>query len=171
MRTPILPCLAAAAIIAVTPAAAQTGSRPTREFVQAAGQSDQFEILESRTVLTQSTDPQVRAFAEQMIRDHEETGRTLRQATTSSGLEPPPMGLGDDQARLLSELQSLRGREFDRAYARHQALAHRSALVVEQGYAASGDVPAVRQAAASAVQMISAHLAAADQLHARLGGP
>ena len=53
---------------------------------------------------------------------------------------------------------------------KHQVLAHRSALTVEQGYAQSGDTPAVRQAAAAAVPVITAHLAMAEQLMATLGG-
>ena len=172
MRMLMISCLAAATVVAATPAVSQSaGSRPTREFVQAAGQSDQFEILEGRVALIESANPQVRAFAEQMIQDHSGTTLKLRQATASSGLEPPPMGLGDDQVRLLGALQSLHGTDFDRVYTRHQALAHRSALTVQQGYASTGDVPAVRQAAASAVPMISAHLATAEELMARLGGP
>ena len=66
----------------------------------------------------------------------------------------------------LAALQGLRGREFDRAYWRHQALSHRSALVTEQGYAQSGDTPAVRQAAVAAVPLIQAHLAMAERMSA-----
>ena len=153
---------------ALSPAVAQDpGSRPTREFVQAAGQSDQFEILEGETALAQSTDPQVRDFAQQMIKAHGDTSRALEQATQKSGLKPPPKGVGADQAPLLSALQSLRGRDFDKAYFRHQVLAHRSALTVEQGYAATGDDPAVRQAAASTVPIISAHLSMAMQMQSQ----
>ena len=78
--------------------------------------------------------------------------------------------MSGDQARLLSELQSLRGKQFDQAYARHQALAHRSALLVEQRYAAEGDDPAVRRAASSATAVIASHLAMAEQMRAALGG-
>jgi putative membrane protein len=87
-----------------------------------------------------------------------------------AGLTPPPMAMSADQAQLLSALQSQHGRQFDQLYARHQVLAHHSALVVEQSYAASGDNPALRQAAASAAPLISAHRAMAEQMSSRLGG-
>lgn len=161
---------AALAAMAVPVAAQDAGSRATREFVQAAGHSDQFEILEAQTVLTQATDPQVRAFAQQMIRDHDQLGRTLTEATTRAGLQPPPKALDGDQAKMLGELQGLRGPQFDQAYARHQALAHRAALVTEQRYAANGDAPPVRQAAAAATPLIAAHRDMAERLQARLGG-
>ncbi len=167
MRKIGYPHAAALAAVVLTPASAQApGSRQTREFVQAAGQSDRFEILEAQTVLAQSSDPRIRAFAQQMIRDHEQTGQDLRQATARAGLQPPPMGISGDQAALLGALQSQRGAEFDRTYVRHQALAHRSALLVEQGYAATGDDASVRRAAAAAVPVISGHLKMAEQMQA-----
>lgn len=163
-----------AAVVALSAAgvaaAQEAGSRQTREFVQAAGQSDQFELLEGRTALTESTDPQVRAFAQRMIQAHGETSRTLAEAAARAGLGPPPHGIDGDQARLLGELQSLRGPEFDRAYLRHQALAHRSALATTQAYAAAGDDPAIRRAAAAAVPVISSHLAEAERMRSAQGG-
>jgi putative membrane protein len=171
MRKVILAWAAALAVIGLDPATAQEqGSRQTREFAQAAAQSDQFEILEGQTALTQSTDQEVCAFAQRMIRDHEATSRSLREAALRAGLSPPPMALSADQARLLSALQSLSGRQFDQLYARHQVLAHHSALVVEQSYASSGDNPAMRQTAASTAPLIASHLAMAEQMNSKLGG-
>ena len=156
--------------IASAASAQEAGSRQTREFVQAAGESDTFEIIEAQTALAQSSDPQVLSFARQMIRDHDETSRALQDATMRAGLKPPPMAVGANQAPFLAALQSLRGPEFDRTYWRQQALAHRSALTVERGYAANGDTPAIRQAAAAAVPTIQSHLAMAEQMVAKLGG-
>ena len=166
-------CAAGLAAIALAPAALaqEAGSRQTREFVEAAGQSDRFEILEAQTVLGQSTDVQVRAFAEKMIRDHDQMSQTLAQAAARAGLKPTPPGISADQASLLGALQSQRGPEFEQTYVKHQALAHRAALAVERAYAATGDDPDVRQVAAAATPTIAAHLAMAEQMRAKLGGP
>jgi putative membrane protein len=162
-----LACVAAATIGLATPAAAQEpGSRPTRDFVQASAQSDQFEIMEGVTVLAQSEDPQIRAFATQMIHDHQATTQSLIAAAARDGLMPPKPGLSGDQSQFLAALQSLRGRDFDAAYARQQVLAHHAALVTQQQYASSGDAPSVRQTAMSAVPVISTHLGMAEQLSA-----
>jgi putative membrane protein len=154
-----------------TAAAQEPGSRQTREFVQAAAQSDQFEILEATTALAQSADPDIRAFAQQMIQAHQQTSDTLKQAVMRAGLEPPKPGVGGDQSEFLAALQSARGPDFDKTYVRQQALAHRSALALEQGYAASGDEPTIRQVAVSTVPIVSAHLQMADQLKSKLGEP
>jgi putative membrane protein len=159
------------AALASTGAAAQEpGSRMTREFVQATAQSDRFEILEAHIVLTESSDPQVRGFAQQMIEDHQQTSSALEQAVARGGLRPPTPGISADQAQMLGALQGLRGREVDSVYLRQQVLAHRSALTTEQAYATSGDVPAVRQAAALAAPAVAAHQERAEQLRARSAG-
>lgn len=164
----------AAAILAVglaaTPAVAQdTGSRQTREFVQAAVESDTFEIMEAYTALAQSSDPKVTEFARQMIHDHGETSRKLGEAATSAGLKPPPMAVGASQSPFLAALQSARGREFDKAYWQQQALAHRSALTVIQQYAETGDNPPLRGMASATVPVIRRHLAMADQMAKTFG--
>lgn len=163
MRTIVLST--ALALAGAVPAAAEEqGSRETRDYVQAAGHSDAFEMLEADTALAQSSDPQVRAFAQKMVAEHGQTSQALTMATMRAGVAPPPMGVGADQAPLLAALQSLRGHDFDVAYWRHQVLAHNFALTTTKLYAANGDNPEVRQAAASAVPVISAHLTTAQQM-------
>ncbi|WP_185829313.1 DUF4142 domain-containing protein [Sphingomonas ginkgonis] len=150
-------------------AAPEKGSQKTRDFVQAAAASDTFEMVESYSALAESRDPQVRSFAEQMLRDHGQTSQRLQQAATSSGLKQPVMQVDGQQSQFLAALQSARGPDFDKTYWRQQAFAHRSALLAQQQYAASGDTPAVRQAAQSAVPLIQSHLAMAEQMSARAG--
>jgi putative membrane protein len=171
MRTARLCLFSATLVFAVAvPASAQTpGSRPTREFVNAAAQSDQFEIFEAESALAQSENPDVRAFATEMIRDHQQSSQTLKDAATRSGLESPQPGISGDQSALLAALQSARGHDFDVVYARHQALAHRSALAIQQGYAMSGDDPNLRQVATTTTQLIRSHISMADDVAAKIG--
>jgi len=161
VKSNMLAALLTAGFIAGPAIAQDTGSRQTREFVQAAGESDTFEIMEAYSALAQSKDPQVRAFAQQMIHDHSETSRQLREATTRAGLKPPPMAVGSSLSPFLASLQSQRGAEFDKVYWQQQALAHRAALTVEQRYAADGDNPELRRTAAGAIPLIQAHLSVA----------
>jgi putative membrane protein len=155
------------------PSDTQTSAPPvpaTKDFLHAAVGSDQFEISEAQTALAQSRNPQVRAFAEAMIKDHEADAQALMEAARTAGLPPPPMSMSGDQAHLLGAIQSLRGAEFDKAYAKQQGLAHTQALVVTQSYAGGGADAAVRQAAQTAVPMIQQHLEMAKQMKAQLGG-
>lgn len=138
------------------------------EFAQSAAQSDGYELAAARTALAQSRSPQVREFARQMLVDHARTGQAVRDAAVASGLAPPQPHVGGDQARFLASLQSLRGTEFDREYARQQVLAHTSALVTMRSYAAKGSDPDLRRAAVFAVPIVDHHLQMARQLKGTL---
>jgi len=161
---PIVIAILTAGFVVSPAVAQQAGSRQTREFIQAAGESDTFEIMEAYTALAQSSDAKVTTFARQMIRDHGETSRKLREAASSGGLEPPTLAVGAGQSPFLAALQSARGREFDKTYWQQQALAHRSALITTQHYADQGDNPSIRAVANASIAMIRRHLAMADQM-------
>ena len=173
-RLPIPALLTAAALATGLGAAQAQPPTPapvqTRDFVTAAAQSDQFELVEGQVVSAQSRNPRVRAFAQQMMADHAGTSAALQQAAATSGLPPPPQGLDGDQQRMLSALQSLTGPAFDTAYARQQVLAHTKALTLEQRYAAAGPDANIRRVAQSAVPLIQHHLAMAQQLRGEVGG-
>jgi putative membrane protein len=135
-----------------------------QEFADSVAQSDGYELAAARTALAQSRTPRVRAFAEQMVADHERMAQELRDAAQASRLEPPHPHVGGDQVRFLASLQSLRADEFDREYGRQQMLAHASALAVMRAYAEKGSDPNLRRLAAAAAPTIERHLLAARQL-------
>src|ERR1700712_5298825 len=128
MRTAAIGLITATLGLATSLAGAQeAGSRQTREYMQASASSDQFEILEAETALTQSTNPEVRAFAARMLQDHQQLSKQVRDAATRSGLKPPEMAMSADQAQWLGALQGVSGKDFDILYFKQQTLAHRSA--------------------------------------------
>ena len=160
------------AALSVWGASAQTPLvPPTEDFVAAAAQSDHFELVEARTVLAQTHDPRVRAFAQEMVKAHTRTSEVLKTAAMKAGMDRLPSGLNGDQQKMLSALQSQRGSEFDHTYLKQQAIAHSEALVVQRAYADHGDNADVRQAAASAVPLIQRHLEMAKRLRSEAGGP
>ena len=161
----------AMAMVATPTIAQQAGSRQTRDFVQAAAQTDQFEILEATTALAQSQNPRIRTFAQAMIEAHRQTTDQLKQAVAKAGLEQPEPGLSGDQSMFLAALQSQRGGDFDTTYIRQQILAHHAALAVEQGYASSGDDTTIRQAAVSTIPVVAAHLQMAERMMIGTDGP
>ena len=152
-------------------AQAQTPIPPSpRDFVLAASQSDRYEILAAHVAKVQGRDPRVQAFATDMIRDHTRLTEDLRQAALASGLQAPDAGLSSDEAALLSGLQSLRGVEFDKTYARQQVVAHTRAAAVEESFGDAGADPNLRRVAQAALPTIRKHLRDAQQLRAALDG-
>ncbi len=152
-------------------AQAQTPIPPSpKDFVMAASQSDQYEVLAATVAAVQGQDPRVRTFAQEMIRDHIRMSEDLRRAAEAAGLPPPAPAMSSDQASLLSSLQSIRGSDFDKAYARQQELAHAQAVAVEDSFATAGSDPNLRKAAQAALPTIRDHLMMARQLRADVGG-
>jgi len=160
----------AAALIGQTAEAQDRIPPPPRYFVLAAAQSDQYEIAAAQDALAQSQNPQVHAFAQRIIDDHTKSREALRQAALTSGLPSPPQAMDSDQAALLASLQSLRGPNFDRTYAKQQVLAHRQALAVEQSFASAGADSNLRRVARLGVPMIQHHLELALQMRTAVGG-
>jgi putative membrane protein len=163
-------CLAAALALAVAPAWAQPKPPSPDDFANAAAQSDQYEIQAGRVALIQAVNPRVKAFAQQMIDAHQQTSAALLGAVRASELKPPPPIMGADQARMLSALQSMKGADFDKAYATQQVNAHVAALVTEQSYANDGSDANLRRAAQAAIPMIQHHLEMAREIEASLSG-
>lgn len=151
---------------------AQTAVPPSpQEFVNAAAQSDQYEMLAATAALAQSRNERVRGYAHAMIDEHQKLDAALRQASRAAGLPEPDPAMSADQARLLGGLQGLVAADFDRTYAGQQVLAHTQAAAVQGSFASAGAEPHLREAARSAVPMIQDHLTKARQLVEELGKP
>lgn len=154
--------------VATEPAMARMpGPMSTAGFTKASAQSDEFEIREGR-MAERVGGPTARRFGARMVRDHTKTTATLMRAVRKSGMQPPPPPpLRSDQKRMIAQLRGLSGARFDRAYAAQQVRSHREALALEEGYARSGRVPAIRRAAQSAVPIVKMHLRMAEQMATR----
>jgi putative membrane protein len=141
-------------------------------FLAHAGSGDQFEIQSSQLALQASQNPAVRNFANLMISDHTRMSQTMLLAAQSAGITPPPPALLPEQQAALDQLRSAgTGPSFDMAYKSAQITAHQGALSLMQGYAASGDVPALRTAASQAVPIVQMHLSQAQMLNVSAPAP
>jgi putative membrane protein len=127
-------------------------------YVQMAAASDMFEIQSSQMALTRAQNPAVRQYAQMLITHHTQTSQQLMAAAQASGMSPPaPMQIPLVQ-RMLGQLQSASGANFDRVYLTQQVPAHEMALALHRNYAQRGDTPALRTVAAAAVPLVQQHL-------------
>lgn len=158
-------------MIASQSAHAQTPVPPSpKDFVMAAVQSDQYEILAGNVAVAQSHDPRVLKFAQDMIHDHSRLSDDWRHAAMASGLEAPDQGVSSEQASLLGGLQSAPAKDFDKTYARQQELEHTQAVAVVESFATAGLDPHLRMLAESALPTLRDHLIMAQQLMIEIDG-
>jgi putative membrane protein len=128
-------------------------------YMAMAASSDLFEIQSSQLAHQRAQSPAVHSMATMLITDHTRSTQTLMAAAASAGLTPPPPALLPPHQAMLDQLNAAgSGAAFDQAYQQIQVQAHTQALQLHQNYAASGDVPALRTAAAGLVPVIQAHL-------------
>ncbi|QIK79082.1 DUF4142 domain-containing protein [Sphingomonas piscis] len=133
-------------------------------YTRMAASGDQFEIQSGQLALQMSQNPAVRQFAQMLIDHHSQTTAQLASAAQSAGLPPPAPALTGAHAQMLANLRATQGASFDTAFRDAQIQAHQEALALHQNYAASGDVPALRTTAGSAVPVIQQHLQMAQSL-------
>jgi len=142
--------------------AAATGMT-TSDFVQKVAISDMFEVESSKLALERSKDPGVRAFAQEMVRDHTMSTNKLKETIKSAHVDAaPPSSLDDTHQKLLSQLQ--KSSDFDRDYMKIQMQGHENALKLLQDYSQGGDNDALKKAATQTIPMVKKHLAAAEKI-------
>lgn len=146
-------------------AVATTQAQP---YLFAAGQSDVFEITSALVALQRSQNPDVRAFAQEMILEHTKTTNAALAGAKTADVVPPPPVLDAAKRQMITELLNAPAAQFDRTYLSQQVPSHQAALDVVSGYARSGDQAALRAVAATAVPIVSAHLRHTQELRDRM---
>lgn len=147
---------AAAAIVIAAPATAQVMS--PAQYVATAGASDLYEMQSSRLVLQTTQNPKIRQFAQQMITDHTKSTADVKAAAAKSRVKAMPPKLNPTQTEQIAQLRAENGTARDATYLSQQRVSHDQALNVQQTYAASGTAPALKQAAAKIVPVVSHHI-------------
>jgi putative membrane protein len=160
--TAVLTAVSAAAELPIPSQPAATQNAQAYLFHGGAG--DIFEISTSMAAVQHSQNTNVRAFATMLIGDHTNLTNTALATAKGAGVMAPPPVLSPAQMGMITQLMAAGPANFDRVYLQQQVTAHQMALAMQQAYAARGDTPALRQAAASAVPVIQGHLAKARQL-------
>ena len=145
----------AATATAVLPAAAPTDAA---SYLAKAGAGDLFEIESSRAILAKSPGKAVADFADMMVKAHSQSTAKLKAAAKSAGLTDAPPALDADQKTKLDSIKAADGSAAVTAYLAAQRDAHAAALALHQGYAASGDMPALKAAAQEIVPVVQHHI-------------
>lgn len=146
-----------------TPTVAMVAVTTTDQFVPTAAVSGTFEVWSSKLALQRSHNPQVRRFAQQMIKDHTAAGHRLEAVANRLGLSAPT-SLDATRQALYDSLKTTSDADFDAAYVHTQLGAHQEAVSLFSSYASNGDNPALKRFAASTLPTLEMHLKHAEAL-------
>ena len=115
------------------------------EFAAKAASGGLMEVQLGAYAAENATDPEVRAFGERMVRDHEQANEKLRAAAEEAGI-PLPTAMRDEHRQKLEELTGLRGEAFDRRYVELMLDDHADEVAEFTQQAEAGDSPIDRWA-------------------------
>jgi len=153
-----------AASLAIIMLAGPAFAQPAADYVAKAGAGDMYEIQSSKLVLATTKNAGLKKFATEMVVDHSKSTADVKAAARRSRVTPKPPMLDADQQAMLKDLRGATGAARDTAYVGQQKTAHAQALALHQGYAASGDKPALKQAAAKIVPVVQHHMQMLDAM-------
>lgn len=123
--------LAAAVLLAVTPASAAADTGPSdAEIAHIAYTAGQIDIAAARQALARSTNAEVRGFAETMLRDHQAVEAKALALVKQLGVTPTDnatsIALAKQARDTHARLGELKGGDFDRAYVDNEVAFHRT---------------------------------------------
>ncbi|MGF9566745.1 DUF4142 domain-containing protein [Neorhizobium sp. BT27B] len=136
----------------------------TEDFILQASASDVFEIESSKLAL-QKGDDATKAFAQQMITDHEKTTAELKALLTSGKVQGNPVtALTDDHKEEVDDLAKLEGAEFNKEYIDDQVEAHEDAVDLFKRYGQEGENADLKAWAAKTLPALEHHYKMAQDL-------
>lgn len=139
-------------------------------YVRMAASTDTYETESSKMALQHASNPDVRNFAQMMVSDHANTSAAVMAAAKQASIGNPG-GPNERHVMMMKQLREAGHAKMERLYVSQQVTAHEEALALHQGYAAQGDNPGLRAAAADAVPIIQRHLDEIRRINAAMGGP
>ncbi len=135
------------------------------DFVTRASIGNLFAIAESQLAIDRANDPKVKAFAQQLVEDHEKEKAALESATDGSGAAAATTLDGNHQARVTT-LQGKSGADFDKTYVADQDEIHSNALTLYADYMLLGSNAKLKALAIKMIPITETQLKKAQALSA-----
>lgn len=141
-----------------------------KTFVMMADEGNSAEIAQSQIALKKSKNPDVKAYAHQMITDHEKLRSDMAPfAQKLSVTTPQP--LNETHKVDAQRLSQLSGKKFDMEYVKNMDADHHKTLGLFNNEIATTSNPDLKSAVQSAQTVIQQHTDMADQLAQKMNIP
>jgi putative membrane protein len=127
-----------------------------------------LEVQLGNLAAQKATNPDVKQFGERMVTDHGQLGQKLQQLASNLNL-PAEMQLSPEQQNMVSRLQNLSGKAFDREYIKAMITDHTKDISEFQRIANQATNPDIKQFASEALPTLQDHLKLAREIAGKLG--
>ncbi|HET9663693.1 MAG TPA: DUF4142 domain-containing protein, partial [Burkholderiales bacterium] len=125
----LLKVLASLLMLSLATVSLAESSAPAQEFLRRAAQGGIADVAAGKMAITRARTPEVRKFAETVIKEHRLTHQLLK-ALAANNHAVLPAAPTPEQRETLRALQSKNGAEFEQAYVAAQIAAHEESIAL-----------------------------------------
>jgi putative membrane protein len=143
---------------AVGTVSAATLGRTTEGFVTNAAIGSMYEIEAGRLAAERAKNPALKAFGQQMVKDHTAMMAEMKAALPAKETVTAPTAMDERRQGMIDNLKQAAPDAFDGVYRGQQIASHEESLTLHRTYAENGDVAPIKALAAKGTPMIQAHL-------------
>jgi len=157
--------LAVLALVAANARAQDSSTVPLGDeyFAMKAYASGMVEIAKSRVAMERATQPAIKAFAEQMIKDHTECNNKIVALAAKKGIALPN-AIDAVHAVAINRLARMTGSDFDKTFMMAQMCAHKEALHLFEHESCKGEDSELKELATKAIPTLQQHTKMAFEL-------
>jgi putative membrane protein len=141
---------------------------PDSTFATKAAQGGMAEVQLGQLATQKASNPDVKAFGQQMVDDHSKANDEFKGIATRKGVTLPSNLDAKDQATY-DRLSKLDGAAFDRAYMADMVRDHRADIAAFEREAGHGSDPDVKNFASRTLPTLKHHLQMAESAQAKVG--
>lgn len=141
---------------------------PDTAFAIRAAQGGAGEVKMGKLAAEKASDPDVKAFGQQMVDDHTKANDQLTLVARQENMTLPSTPTAKDEATC-RRLEKLSGTAFDKAYVSDMLKDHESGEKEFQKEAHSGTDSAIRNFASQTLPVLQEHLEKIKSLHSKIG--
>jgi putative membrane protein len=129
-----------------------------RYFLIQASIGNLQEVAQGQVAISQATNPNVKAFAQRMVKDHSAAEAQWKQLVQARGFQIPRAATDTPVADMM--LKNTPSKDFDGIYVHMMVVGHRQTLALFEKYAITGKDPDVRAWAQEMLPTLREHLTA-----------
>ena len=152
---------------ATSASSSSPSSNPDQEFVTKAAQGNSAEVELGKIVAAKSKDPNVKQFAQMMVKDHTTALNELQELAQTKNLNFND-DLPDDAKSLQQKLSSDTGKQLDKDYMDGMVEDHQKDVQEFTDKSQNAKDPDVKQWASKTLPTLQKHLEKAQQIDAKL---
>jgi len=134
------------------------------KFATKAADGGMAEVALGKLALSKTTNPQIKDFAQMMVRDHSKANAELDSIAKVKNITLP-VAVSAEHQKKMDELSQKTGADFDKAYVDAMVEGHKKTLTLMQDEAKNGKDADLTAFASKTAVIVQMHLDAINKIH------